>query len=456
MNNSSNNILESKDIKKLFLKYSIPSVLAMIITGSQTIIDGLFVGNLIGPNSLAAINIVKPFIELVLGSGFVISIGMVSIIGRRLGEGCKEEAQDTFRTSTILLLTVCMIIGIMGVLFSSQISRLLGASKLLLADASTYMFCLSLFFPFIGLNIILGFACRVIGKPERYLQGSIVSLCVNIIGDLIFVKYLKFGMGGAALATALAYSVSFIIVLIPMSDRRADINLFKGKFNKKLIVPTLYNGGSEGITSFSAAITTYLFNMTFMRIAGEAGVVAFTSICYLSHFGILLVFGISDGIGPIISYKFGNKRFDQIKEVMILSYKVQAVIGIVMFSIMFFFNKALIQMFSSVDKDVLQIAVLGAKIYSFMFIMSGFNIVSSGFFTAIGGAKTSMVISMARGLVFILCGINILPHIFGVTGIWLTVPTAELLTVMICLYYHRRFKEKNKQVLGTNTSSVAI
>lgn len=449
MSELKDNILGRETIGKLFLKYSIPSVLAMLITGSQTIIDGLFVGNLIGPNALAAVNIVQPFIQIVLGVSFVVSIGILSIIGRKLGAGKNNDARDAFRTATIILGIISILTSVFSIIFHRQIASVLGASPKLVGNVSTYLFYISMFFPFVSLNILFGFACRMVEKPERYLAGSIMSLFVNIVLDYVLIKVVGLGMSGAAIATGIAYSLSFFVVIAPLFDRKKVINIFVGEFKKEYIVPMFYNGGSEGIISIAAALTTYLFNMTFMKIAGEAGVVAFTTINYLYQFGIMTIFGISDGIGSIISFNYGKERLDRVNKLFYLAMKVQFAIGICLFGLMFIRGENLIQLFSNLDSNVLTIATNGSKLFAFTFLISGFNIISSGFFTSVGDAKASIVISIIRGLIFIPIGIYILPMIIGMKGIWLTVPTAEIMTGIVSIGFLTGFYKRHR-ILNKN------
>ena len=171
--------------------------------------------------------------------------------------------------------------------------------------------------------------------------------------------------------------------------------------------------------------------MAFMNIAGESGVAAFTAINYVAQFGVLSMFGISDGIGPVVSYNYGGKKFDRVKAIMKLSDKVIITIGIIIFTSLFFFGRNLVNIFVNGNEEILNIASVGAKIYAFAFFVNGFNIVSSGYFTAIGYAKESVIVASCRGLIFIIIGIFTLPNIFGINGIWMSVPFAELITLFI-------------------------
>jgi len=219
-----------------------------------------------------------------------------------------------------------------------------------------------------------------------------------------------------------------------MLIKKNIVNIFSGKFDKSVIIPMVYNGSSEAVIAIAIAITAYLFNITFMKIAGEAGVAAFATINYISQFGILIMFGISDGIGPILSYNYGNKKHERLNNTLKLASKVNLIVGLILFFILFVFGEQLVSLFASGKEEVLNLAVGGARIYAFSFLVCGFNIINSGYFTAIGDARSSIIIAASRGIVFIILGINILPLIIGINGVWLTVPLAESMTFIIGMY----------------------
>jgi putative MATE family efflux protein len=428
------NILGTEELSKLFIKFSIPAIISMVIAGTQTIIDGIFLGNFIGQNALASVNIVQPFMQVIMGFSMIISVGSLSFIGRSLGKGKKEEAQNIFKTAFAFITIISLIIVLVGRLFYEEIAVLLGANEILLEGVSVYIKTISIFAPLMSLMFLFGFTNRVVGKPELYLRGTILSIIVNISLDFILIKQLSFGIRGAALATGLAYTSAFFIVVFPMLSKKNIVNIFSGKFNKSVIIPIVYNGSSEGVIAIAAATTAYLFNTTFMKIAGEAGVAAFTTINYISQFGTLIMFGISDGIGPILSYNYGYKKYDRVNDTLELALKVSLIIGIILFSILFVFGEQLISLFASGNEEMLSLAVKGSRIYAFTFLMCGFNIINSGYFTAIGDARASIIIAASRGIVFIIIGINVLPVIIGMSGIWLTVPFAEFVTFILGTY----------------------
>ena len=437
------NILGTAKISKLFIKFSLPAIIAMLISGMQSVVDGIFVGNFIGANAMASISMASPFLQIMMGFSLLMSVGCVSYMGRSLGEGNKKLTQDIFRTSTIILVAISIILTIVGFFFSKNIAGFLGANDVLLDDVATYIKIISIFAVPLGLAFLLGFVNRLVERPDLYFKGMIVSLITNIVLNYILIGKLGFGIAGAAFATGISYSMVLIIVISPMINKKNVFNLFTGNFDIKTIVPVMYNGSSEAVASIAAAISAFLFNMAFIKLVGEGGIAAFTSINYVAQFGILVAFGVVDGIASIISYNYGAKRFDRVHEILNLSIKVLLATCLITFIILFFFSENLISLFVSSEKEILDMAIKGSKIYAFAFLTNGLNILCSSYFTAIGYAKESIIVAICRGLIFIVLGISILPTILGLNGVWLTIPFAEVMTLGVCFIIVKKYLKKS-------------
>ncbi len=439
------NILGTASIGRLFFKFSIPAILSMVISGLQGVVDGIFVGNLLGPDAMAGVSIANPFLQLIIGVSMVTSIGCQSHVGLKLGEKKEDSAQDAFRTILCLIIGLSTLLSISGFLFSDKIAATLGASDVLLPYTGVYIKYLSLYAVPICIMFYFGFLNRIIEKPQLYFYGAITNLCGNITLNYLFIDVLDLGIAGAANATGLSYSLALAFVTGPMLKKSSTINIWRGHFDKSAIVPVLYNGSSEGVNSFSMAITSYLFNITFLRYAGEAGVTAFTAINYICQFGIILMFGISDGIGPIVSYNFGAKLHERVSKIIRLSYKCCIVIGIFLFSILFFGGRTAAEIFVGNNEEILALAETGSRIYAFAFLVIGFNIVRSGIFTFVGKGLESAIIASIRGFLFIIIGVFTLPLIFGMEGVWLSIPFAEFSAALVGIYL---FKHNAKYLSG--------
>lgn len=432
-------ILGTEKLSKLFIKFTIPSIIGMIFVGIQGIIDGLFVGNVLGGNALASVNLVQPYMQIIMAAALIISVGAQSIIGINLGKGESEKAQNIFRTASILLILISILVTILGVFFSEKIALILGANEVLLEGSSTYIQIISYFTAFIAVMFLFEMVVRVIGKPNISLVSMIISVVLNIVLDYLLINKFNLGIKGAALATGISYTMAFLINMIPFVSKKTIINLYKGKFDKSVLFQMIYNGSSEGVSSISNAISMFLFNTALMKIAGENGIAAFSIINYIAQVGYMVLFGISDGIRPIISYNFGAENENRVNKTLKISIIVNIIIGAIIFIVMSTFSKQLIEIFLKDGKYVVEIASTGAKIYGIAFLFNGTNILISSYFTAIDDPKNSIIVAMSRGIVFIFIGIVILPYIFGINGIWMTIVFADIITILLC---YRLLKNK--------------
>lgn len=435
------NVLGQEKIWKLFIKYSVPAIIGMLVLGMDTIIDGYFVGNYIGANGLASTNIAMPFNSIILTIGIIVGIGVQSIIGRSLGQQNHTNAKNAFKTAIIMITAICILTTLGSILFAEHIAMFLGANAEIIEDTVTYIRYSSIFLPFTGLMLVLDYVLKVIGKPTYAMVTLVVSIVLNILLSYIMILQLNIGIKGAALASGFAYCFAVILAVIPFAITSKTV-LSGGSFDKKIAYNIIYNGSSEGLGELGTAITTFLFNITLIRYTGELGVAAFTAISYLTFIGTNILLGLSDGIGSIVSYNYGSGQIKRIKKVLGLTAITATIIGITIFFAIFSFGSNLIYIFLNVENsEILNFAVTGAKIYAFAFLISGLNIIASGFFTAIGSPGKSAIIALNKGLIWISIGIIIYPQLFGIQGIWLAVPIAELITLSLSMIlFYNQFK----------------
>ncbi|MFI3253675.1 MAG: MATE family efflux transporter [Eubacteriales bacterium] len=429
-----NNCYGTDSIFSLFLKVVLPSIIAMLVTGIQGVIDGLFLGNYIGDSAMASATIASPFLQILMGITMVISIGGTAFISRTLGVNDLPKAQDIFKSCFVALSASSICIILSAWFYSEQFAVLFGASDTLLQGASDYIRVIGLFSPFVMFYVLFAFTNRVIGKPHLLFLASIACVVANITLNYLFIAVLELGMTGAGLATGLSYSLGFLINIKPLFSKKTDVNVFKGKFHWNLLGTLLYNGSSEGITSISTAISIWVFNLTFMHYYGDSGVASFTIVNYISQFTTTLLFGMADGVTPIVAYHYGANLRERIMKIMKVALLGNFFVGLfVCFSVQIW-GETLIEMFADGNTELISMTQSGAKIYALAFLLSGFNILISAYFTAKGDALNSVIVSSSRGLVFILIGIFTLPHLFNVTGVWLVVPFAEVVTLGISLF----------------------
>ena len=437
-NRSHNNTLLTERLPRLFLLFVLPAVISMVISGTQSMIDGIFLGRFAGVNAMASVNIAGPYMQIITGCTMVICIGTFSYLGRTLGENTNpQKAKDIFRTAVVSLAACALILMAAGLFLSRPLALLLGANEVLLDETALYIRTVAVFIPAICFMMHFGFTARLLEKPHLYLIATLCCVSCNVIMDYLAVKVLGLGVVGAAAATGLSYLSGLLVVVRPFLSRKSIVNLFEGTFHWDILRSSSFNGSPEGITSISAALTMYLFNTAFMGFAGESGVAAFTVINYAGNFVVLVMFGVSDGISTLVSYNYGAKLLLRVKKTLRAALMINFCIGLLIFTVLHLFSRQMVGIFVSDNEFVTAMAVQGAALYSFCFLMNGFNIVQSGYYTSMGDALASVIISASRGIVFISTGIFLLPQFLGINGVWLTPPFAELMTVLVCLIIGR-------------------
>ncbi|WP_024615767.1 MATE family efflux transporter [Clostridium sp. Ade.TY] len=432
-----------------FIKYILPSVIAMVFLSFYTTIDGFFVSRFVGSDALASINIIIPITCIIFGIAVMLATGSGALVSIKLGEGKKDEANKLFSFITLTLLITSLILTFIGIVFLKPILSLLGATESLMPYALKYGFVTILMTVPMMFKLYFEYYARIDGNPKLSLLMSSVGLILNIIFDYIFIVTLKTGILGAALGTFLSITISAFIGLFHFLGKNSLLSFTKPKLYLKDLLNSCFNGSSEMFTEFSTGITTFLFNISILNFHGENGIAAMSIITYIYYFFIAMFFGISVGVSPIISYNFGAKNKIKIKESLNYSFITIAWSSIFIFLISFFFGKYIILFFTN-DLNVYNIAYTGLKLFSFGFLIIGINIFMSNLFTSIGNGQISAIISISRSLIFVSICVIVLPYFIGVSGIWLAIPIAETITIIISLMYYLKYK---KNILLENNTS---
>lgn len=431
--------LREGEIAPLFRKYAIPGVIALLFVGLQTIIDGIVLGNFVGANALASVSLILPCFSLMAAVSIVVGVGCQTLISIRLGELNRQGANDALRSAFIFMILFSTVFATIIFTFTTDIVKFLGANEVLMSGSIGYLHSLIPFAPMITIMFFCDYIVKSIGRPVYSMTVMSGTVILNIILDLIFIAVMDMGTVGAGLATGIAFSVGAVFNLWAVMRSSDIVSFWKGHFRWRLVWEMVYNGSSEGMSELSAGISTLLFNVALMKYLGESGVAAFTAINYVFFIGVTIFLGISDGIIPIVSYNFGANQWSRIKQVLKLAAKSNMLIGLTLFILLLFFGEHVISLFFKNGEDeVMRIAANGTSIYAFAFLVNGLNILSSSYFTAMANAKISIIISLLRGLVFVVIGIYFLPLIFGIEGIWYAIPIAELCTFTVSVLLVRK------------------
>ena len=422
------------------LKFTVPAIIMMLFMSLYTIVDGIFISRLIGTTALSGLNIVYPFISFIHAVAIMFAAGGSAIIAKKMGEGRDEEARNTFSLIVYTGIFIGICISVFGNVFINEIIRFLGASPALEKYSYDYLKIIMLFAPFFILQILFQTFFITAGKPELGLRMTIVSGITNAVLDYLFMKTFAMGMVGAALATVSGYLIISIFGIVYFLKKRNSLYFVKVKIDWGTIIESCINGSSEMVTDISSGVVTFLFNIVMMKYMGEKGVAAITIILYSQFVFIAVYLGFSMGTAPIISYNYGNQNKKQLKRILNICSKLIIGTSVGVFLLSLIFAKYIVGFFAPEGTEVYDIAIKGFSLFAITYIFAGYNIFSSSLFTALSNGKISAVISFMRTLVFIVLGIFFLPMIFQVNGIWLAVPFAEILSILVSLFFIRREK----------------
>ena len=428
---------------KTLIKFTLPTIIMMIFTSIYGIVDGLFVSNIVGSSGFAAINLIMPLIMMIGTIGFMIGTGGSAIISKTLGEGDKVEANKYFSMLVYLEVILGIIFTIIALLAIEPVARLLGATDSILSDCLTYGRILLIgMTAFILQNSFQAFMV-VAEKPKLGLVISIISGVTNMVLDFLFIYLFELGVAGAALATIFSQFVGAVIPIIYFARKNNTIlKLGKTKFELLPIIKTCTNGSSEMVTNLSMSLVNMLFNIQLMKFAGANGVSAYGIIMYVGFLFVGTYLGYSIGSAPIISYHYGAKNKDELKNLLNKSIKMLAIVATIMTLLAEIFAKPLASIFVSYDKELLELTINALRLYSLSYVISWFNIFASSFFTALNNGFISALISFLRTLLFQVVMILVLPAIWGINGIWFSVVFAEILTMIVSVIC---FIKKRKQ-----------
>ena len=424
------------------LRFTFPSVIMMIFTSIYSVVDGVFVSNFVGKTPFAAVNLIMPLLIILGALGFMIGTGGTAIVAKTLGEGKPELANQYFSLLVYTGLIGGTAVGVLGILFVRPVAAALGAEGQMLEDCVLYARIILAANPcFILQNIFQSFFVTA-EKPKLGLYVTVGAGLTNIVLDALLVAVFPMGLAGAAAATALSQTVGGLVpILYFLRKNDSLLRLTKTKFHGKIPLKTCANGSSELMSNISASVVTILYNLQLMRLAGEDGIAAYGAIMYVAFIFAAIFIGYAVGSAPVISFHYGAENTDELKSLLRKSVVLTAVSGAAMALLARLAAAPLSKIFVGYDQDLYQMTVHGFQLFSFSFLLSGFNIFGSSFFTALNNGLISALISFLRTLVFQCASVLILPVFLKLDGVWLSIVAAEaaaFAVTLACLAANRR------------------
>lgn len=427
---------------KNILKFAVPTIAMTVFMSFYTMVDGLFVSNLIGTNALSAINLTAPIIQLVTAISTMLATGGSAVIMKKMGEQKSEEAKEDFTFLILVNVLVGIIMCGLGYLVMDSVFAGMNLSADVEKYCVEYLSCYLLFtVPILLMN---NFTLYMIASEKATLSlvCSVAGGVLNMVLDYVFIAGFHMGISGAAIATGLGYSVTAIVGLFVFSKKKSLLHFKRPVFRFKVLVNAATNGCSEMATALVTGIITMMFNWTMLHYVGENGVAAVTIIMYVLMFASSLYTGYSYGVAPMVSFYYGEQNHQKLRKLVGISLKVIACISVVTVIASFLCTKLLVSIFARPDNPVYSLAVSGNQICSIALFFIGFNIFASGMFTALSNGVVSAVLAFSRSFVFMLITMMVLPIVLGVNGIWLATPVAELMALVLSICMFLKYKKK--------------
>lgn len=414
------------------LRFALPNMIMMVFMSLYTIVDGMFISRFAGEVALSATNMFYPVTSFQIGITIMLGTGASAIIAMKMGKGEIQEAKEDFTCITLVSLVIGILVSALGLIFLTPILNLLGTSAAQMEDCRTYAKILLWFAPMLFLQIHFQVLFVTAGKPNLGLIWTVLGGVANIVLDYLLMGPLDMGVAGAAVATGIGYCLPVVAGLVYFGVIRSGTLCFtKFQFRPKMLLRTCANGSSEMVSNVATAVTTFLFNIIFMKFWAEEGVAAITILSYFQFVFSAIFMGFSMGIAPVVSYKHGAGDERQLKQIFRIGIGFVAVCSVAVYVISRLTIGFSLSIFTDPGSPVYNLAMGGFAIYALQFLVMGISIFSSGLFTAFNNGMVSAIISMSRTFVFLVGSLLILPTVWGEHGVWFAVPVAELLGVMV-------------------------
>lgn len=434
----SSGALGTDDIKQLLIKQAVPASIGILFMSVNILVDTIFVGQWIGSLAIAAVTVVLPITFLISSLGMAIGIGGSSIISRALGGKDKEKAYRTFGNQIMMTLVLALFFVVIGFLFSDEILLFFGANGEIMKPAKEFFIPVLIGVPFLALCMMGNNVIRAEGKAKFAMMAMIIPAFGNIILDIIFIKFLDMGMFGAALATTISYFMCFVFILwffIKKSELKPSLHHYK--FDLSIVKEI----SSLGLVTFSrqgvVSILAIIINHTLFTYGGEHSVVVYGIISRMLMFALFPILGITHGFLPIAGYNYGAENYNRVKETISISIKYAAVLATFIFILILVFAKPIVSVFTN-DADVIAETPNALRWVFAALPIIALQLIGAAYFQAAGKAIPALLLTLTKQGFFLIPLVLILPNYFGIFGVWVAFPIADILSTIITAYFLRR------------------
>ncbi len=433
---------EHFDYPKL-LRFVLPSVIMMVFTSVYSVVDGLFVSNFVGKTSFAAVNLIMPFLMGIAAVGFMFGTGGSALVAITLGEGRRDQSNRYFSLIVYATIAAGFLLGGIGFFAVRPIAGAMGATGEMLDDCVLYSRILLALQPTYMLQITFQSFFVTAEKPRLGLWVTVAAGLTNIVLDALFVAVFRWGIAGAAAATVMSQVVGGCFPLLYFARKNDSLlRLTRTRFTPGVLLRACANGSSELMTNLSSSVVNTLYNLQLMDLAGEDGVAAYGVLMYVNFIFNAIFFGYAIGSAPVIGYQYGAGRTGELRNLFLKSLSITAVCALCLTALAEVLAQPLSTLFVGYDPALAAMTCHGFRLYALAFLLCGFNVFGSAFFTALGNGGVSAAISFLRTLVFQVAAILLLPRLLALDGVWLAIVAAESASLVVTSSFLFRYRKR--------------
>jgi Na+-driven multidrug efflux pump len=411
---------------KTFFRFAVPSVASMLMYSLYIIMDGIFLAHAVGEYALAAINLVMPYINAVFAVAVFFSMGTSTVVAIALGRGDKDEANRIFTQNTWVMLAISLLFAVLAEVFTEPIALFLGATENTLGYVATYLRIVAPFTFF----FMVGYSLEVLVKTGGHPVVSIISMAscfvANIALHLVLVVWLGFGIAGGAVATVIAQGIGFTIFFVHFIGKRSNLRFVKLKKPFLGIYKRILSLGlSEFAGETSLALVVFLFNRAAFRVLGEGGIVSYAVLAYVNNIVLLVMAGVTQGMQPLVGMFHGAGDRRGCLRFYRFALRTVFVAAVALFLSCQFFAEGITALLLERSSEMFAYAAGALRLFSYSFLLAGFNLCSAGFLNAMEKPGKALVISVGRGIVVVTAAIYLMSALFGDRGLWLATAVSE-------------------------------
>ncbi|AXI00151.1 MATE family efflux transporter [Sporosarcina sp. PTS2304] len=430
-------LLDTEPVGRIFLRYLIPSTIGMLLMAINIVADGIMVGHRLGADALAGIGIAVPAFTIFFALSLWIGIGAATKYSMAMGAKDTASARTIFTHAILSIFLFTLVIGIIAFLFRNPLAYALGANETTFPYVADYLWVILLFGFVITVENTFSIFVRNDGAPNLAMIGLATTSIINIILDYVFLFVLDYGVKGAALATIIASFIGMIVLLTHFFKKNNNLKLIRFSFNKKIFLAILFIGFPSFLSEVGISVFTISHNIAFERMAGTEGVAAFTILNYVHSVMLMLFIGMGGAIQPLISYYHGSRNYERQRATMKMALLTALLAGVFFFFISQITAGSIVSIFGDFPQEVRDMATTGITLFFIAYLFTGSNLVMMTYYQSVGIVRMATWITASREIIVMLLFLLVLPHFFGIYGIWLSIPASELLVFIGIILYQR-------------------